>query len=63
SSLPMHYLPVNDLPGLFCKRCYRFVPILSFSRREKGRTESIMTSHEIIGKQNHFRTVSYIDIK
>ncbi|MES9854972.1 MAG: hypothetical protein ABW170_24505, partial [Candidatus Thiodiazotropha sp. L084R] len=61
--LPMHYLPVNDLPGLFCKRCYRFVPILSFSRREKGRTESIVMSHEIIAKQNHVWTISTIDIK
>ncbi|MES9854879.1 MAG: hypothetical protein ABW170_23990, partial [Candidatus Thiodiazotropha sp. L084R] len=50
SSLPMHYLPVNDLPGLFCKRCYRFVPILSFSQGEKGPTELIVMSHELIGK-------------
>ncbi|MES9852940.1 MAG: hypothetical protein ABW170_14060, partial [Candidatus Thiodiazotropha sp. L084R] len=36
SSLPMSYLPVNDLPGLFCKRCNRFVPSCPLSLWERA---------------------------
>src|SRR5262249_17253138 len=64
--LPRHRQPppcrrnVNHVPGLFCKRCYRFVPSPALSQREresiglrtgKGRNNSpgfspVIESHE-----------------
>src|SRR5262245_28244916 len=51
--LPRHRQPppcrrnVNHVPGLFCKRCYRFVPSPALSQRER---ESICTTADQLGR-------------